>query len=175
MKRTILVLLLATCAAVRAERNIVAIHQPLSLLGTELEANPLESDEPIAADVLATPALVTSAYPEAIVAAVALPHRLYNAPDDFPQESNLLVLAGARLEGAWGEKRHRIMLDFSKATLDADLGLTLQQLCDLTVLSLRRSLAAGGPDGKPFDLIWLLPAGAECTTPPTLEVPAPAP
>jgi hypothetical protein len=167
--------LLTTCAAVRAERDIVPIHQPLSLLGTELEAEPLGTDEPLAADVLATPTLVSSAYPEAIVAAIALPHRLYNAPEDFPAESNLLVLSGAKLEAAWGEERHQITLDFSKVTLDEHLGITLQQLCDLTMLCLRRSLAAGGTDGKPFDLRWLLPPGADCTTPSMLELGAPAP
>jgi len=156
-----ILLLVASMPWLQAERDIVPIFQPLSLLGTELEAYPLGQDEGICADVMATPAIVSSAYPEAIVQAIALPHRFYHAPEGFPDESNLLVLAGARLEAAWGEERHSVTIDFSQASLEDRLGVTLDQLCRLTILCLSKSLRQGYSDGKLIDLQWKLPPNGE--------------
>lgn len=171
MKHIIPALLLLTSPmALRAERDIASVYQPLSLLGTELEANPLGADEPIAAGIFATPAVVSSAYPEAIVHAIGLPHRLYNAPEGFPEESNLLVLTGGKLEAGWGEERHKITIDFSKVSIEEHLGITLQQLCDLTLLCLSKSLQPGYSDGKTFALDWKLPPSAELKLPSTLKI-----
>lgn len=162
MKYTIaLLLFLASMPSLQAERDIVPIFQPLSLLGTELEAYPLGQEEGICADVMATPAIVSSAYPEAIVQAIALPHRFYQAPEGFPDESNLLVLTGARLVAAWGEERHSVTIDFSQVSLGEKLGVTLDQLCRLTVLCLSKSLRQGYSDGKPIDLHWKLPPNGQ--------------
>jgi hypothetical protein len=151
-------LFVASMLSSRAERDIVSIFQPLSLLGTELEAYPLGKNESVYADVLATSTIVSSAYPEAIVQAIALPHHFYNAPEGFPAESNLIILSGGHLDAAWGEARHSITIDFSKASVK-DLGVTLKQLCRLTLLCLSRSLQQKSSDGKPFTLNWKLPSG----------------
>ncbi len=171
MKPLLIALMLPTCAlSLHAERDIAPVYQPLSLLGTEMEANPLGAEEPIAADIFATPALVSSAYPEAIVHAIGLPHRFYNAPEGFPEESNLLVLTGGKLEAEWGEERHKITIDFSKVSIEEHLGITLQQLCDLTLLCLSKSLQQGYSDGKGFDLDWKLPPSAKLKLPTTLTI-----
>jgi hypothetical protein len=156
-----ILLLIASMPWLQAERDIVPIFQPLSLLGTELEAYPLGQEEGICADVMATPAIVSSAYPEAIVQAIGLPHRFYQAPEGFPAESNLLVLTGARLDAAWGEERHAVTIDFSQVSLGGNLGVTLDQLCRLTVLCLSKSLRQGYSDSKPIDLHWKLPQNGQ--------------
>lgn len=163
-------LLLALPMALRAERDIASIYQPLSLLGTELEAAPLGAEEPMAADIFATPTLVSSAYPEAIVHAIGLPYRFYNAPEGFPEESNLLVMTGGKLEAEWGEERHKITIDLSQVSIEEHLGITLRQLCDLTLLCLSRSLQQGFSDGKGFDLDWKLPPSAKLKLPSMLTL-----
>ena len=163
-------LLLTSALSLPAERDIAPIYQPLSLLGTELEANPLGAEEPMAADIFATPTLVSSASPEAIVHAIGLPHRFYNAPEGFPEESNLLVMTGGKLEAEWGEERHKITIDFSKVSIEEHLGITLQQLCDLTLLCLSKSLQQGYSDGKGFDLDWKLPPSEKLKLPSMLKL-----
>ncbi|MBE2180763.1 MAG: hypothetical protein IAE97_09855 [Chthoniobacterales bacterium] len=166
----IALLLLASALSSHAERDIAPVYQPLSLLGTELEANPLGAEEPMAADIFATPTLVSSAYPEAIVHAIGRPHRFYNAPEGFPEESNLLVMTGGKLEAEWGEERHKITIDFSKVSIEEHLGITLQQLCDLTLLCLSKSLQQGYSDGKAFTLDWKLPSSVKLKLPSTLTI-----
>ena len=163
-------LALSSTMSLHAERDIASIFQPLSLLGTELEAYPLGKDHPIYADILATPTIVSSAYPEAIVDAIALPHHFYNSPQGFPEESNLIVLTGGRLEASWGETKHSITIDFSKVSIQENFGITLKQLCDLTFLCLSKSLQEGYTDGKSFDLIWKLPSSVKLDLPSTLKL-----
>jgi len=143
-----------------AERSIVQVFQPTSLLGTECEDKPL-SDEPfIGGSIIARPVVVGSAFPEAYVAAIALPHHIAGAPENFPKESNLIVLVNAKIEAQWGEKEHVVVLDFSKATKQTDLGVSLLQVMKLTVKCLELTLKR--PDEKkPIRLIWKLPIGQE--------------
>jgi len=142
-----------------AERQIVEIYQPTSLLGTEGEDDPLHNGQSMPATILQRPVVVGGAFPESPVAAVALPHTIAGASQGFPKESNLIVLVGGKLHAEWGEKQHTIIADFSQAKASDDLGVTLLQVMQLTAECLQLTLK--GWEKTPIDIVWKTPEGSE--------------
>lgn len=156
---TISLLWLTLCGAC-AERQIVEILQPISLLGTDTEAEPLNDGQSMFAALVNRPTVIGGAFPEDPVAAMCLPHRIAGAPKGFPRESNLIVLVGAKLRAEWGEQAYIVHADFSKAKVEENLGVTLLQVMQLTAKCLEKNLGGKG-DERPIKIKWLLPAGME--------------
>jgi hypothetical protein len=142
---------------VHAERQIAEIFQPTSLLGTDTEDEPLKDGQSMAATILSRPILIGGAFPESPVQAMCLPHKIAGAPQGFPKERNLIVLVGAKLDAAWGEKSHTVTADFSRAKASDDLGVTLLQVMQLTAECLQRNLRSS--ESTPIMIHWKTPAG----------------
>jgi hypothetical protein len=160
MKRTLVVLVLACVAlqsSLHAERDLIVVYQPTSLLGTELDADPLGTGESLAATIVARTVIIGGAFPESPVHAISLPHRIAGAPENFPKESNLIVLVGADIHAEWGEKEDRIIADFSHAKAPENLGVTLIQVMKMSALCLQRTL--GDRHQKPIRITWMPPDG----------------
>jgi hypothetical protein len=142
--------------ALWAERGIEAVAQPLSLLGTEADGDPLGDGESIAAIIMTRPTVVGGAYPESVVHAMCLPHQIADAPENFPKESNLIVMVGANITAEWGEANHTVIADFSQASIDEDSGATLLQVMQITAICLQQNLESRS-DGKPIKILWKAP------------------
>jgi hypothetical protein len=140
-----------------AENSLMQVYQPTSLLGTEMDGDPLNTGEGIAATIVSRPVLVGGAFPESPVHAVSLPHRIAGAGKNFPDESNLIVLVGGQVYAEYGDKEHRIIADFSKAKIPENLGVTLIQVMKLTALCLNKTL--GTEHERPIKITWLAPQG----------------
>lgn len=151
------VLVLGLQCPLRAEKSLMQVHQPTSLLGTEMDGDPLGSGESIAATIVSRPVLVGGAFPESPVHAISLPHRIAGAGKNFPNESNLIVLVGGKVYAEYGDKEHRIIADFSKAKVPENLGVTLVQVMKITSLCLHKTL--GTEHEKPIKITWLAPEG----------------
>lgn len=141
-----------------AERGIAEIFQPTSLLGTESDDEPLKDGQIMAATIMSRPILIAGAFPESPVAAMCLPHKITGATEGFPEESNLIVLIGAKIEAEFGEKFHTVTADFSQAKASDDLGVTLLQVMQLTAVCLQRNLERSS---KPIKIQWKTPARQE--------------
>ena len=144
--------------SVHAERGIAEIFQPTSLLGTESDDEPLKDGQVMAATILSRPILVAGAFPESPVEAMCLPHKITGATAGFPEESNLIVLVGAKLDAEFGEKFHTVSADFSHARASDDLGVTLLQVMQLTAECLQRNLRGSS---MPIKIEWKTPARQE--------------
>ena len=142
-----------------AERQIVEIFQPTSLLGTDTEDEPLTKGQAMAARILRRPVLIGGAFPESPVDAMCLPHRIAGADDGFPNESNLIVLVGAKIHAEWGEKVHTVIADFTDAKASEELGVSLLQVMQLTAECLKRNLR--GEATTPIRIQWKAPKWQE--------------
>lgn len=138
-----------------AENALMQIHQPTSLLGTEMGGDPLGTGKSIAATIVSRPILVGGAYPESPVDAISLPHRIAGAGKGFPDESNLIVLVGGKVHAEHGEKEHHIIADFSKATTPENLGVTVIEVMQMTALCIRKTL--GSDLDKSIKITWIAP------------------
>lgn len=83
--------------SLQAENSLIQVYHPTSLLGTELDGNPLGTGASIAATNVSRPVLVGGAFPESPVHAISLPRRIAGAGYGLPEESNLIVLVGGRI------------------------------------------------------------------------------
>jgi len=144
-------------ATLNAERSLIEAFQPTSLLGTELDDDPLGTGEHIAATIVSRPVIIGGAFPESPVQAISLPHKIAGAPQGFPEESNLIVIVGGRVHAEWGQAEHRIIADFSKAKAPENLGVTIIQVMKLTAICLQKTL--GTQHETPIKITWLAPDG----------------
>jgi hypothetical protein len=144
--------------SVHAESGIAEIFQPTSLLGTESDDEPLKDGQIMAATILSRPILVAGAFPESPVAAMCLPHKITGATAGFPEESNLIVLVGAKIDAEFGEKFHTVTADFSHARASDDLGVTLLQVMQLSAECLQRNLQRSS---MPIKIQWKTPPRQE--------------
>ncbi len=140
-----------------AERSLIEVYQPTSLLGTEMDGDPLGTGESLCAVIVSRPVLIGGAFPEDPVYAISLPHHIVGAPDGFPKESNLIVLVGADIHAEYGDKEHRIIADFSKAKVPENFGVTLIQVMKISALCLQKTL--GDQNEKTIRITWLAPEG----------------
>ena len=156
--------------AVHAENSLMQVYQPTSLLGTELDGDPLDTGESMSATIVSRPVLVGGAFPESPVHAISLPHRIAGAGESFPEESNLIVLVGGRIHAEHGDKEHRIIADFSTAKVPENFGVTLIQVMKITALCLQKTL--GMEHEKPIKITWIAPEGtslADAKLPPEIK------
>ncbi len=173
MNRNFLITVLASIAfttLVHAERSLIEVYQPTSLLGTELDSDPLGTGESLAATIVVRTVIIGGAYPESPVHAISLPHKIAGAPEGFPEESNLIVMVGADIHAEWGKTEDLIIADFSKAKVPENLGVSLIQVMKMTALCLQKTL--GTQHEKPIKITWLAPADvslADAGLPPEIK------
>lgn len=161
MKRTLLLMsitLSVLLISTHAENMLMQVYQPTSLLGTELDADPLESGANITATIVSRPILVGGAFLECPVAAISLPHKIAGSGDNFPNESNLIVLVKGRVYAEYGQTEHKIVADFSQSTIPENLGVTLVQVMQITAICLKKTL--GNQHTTPIFISWVAPKGS---------------
>jgi hypothetical protein len=164
------IVILGLRGSLLAENSLMQVYQPTSLLGTELDGDPLDTVESICATIVSRPVLIGGAFPESPVHAISLPHRIAGAGKSFPDESNLIVLVGGRVYAEHGDKEHRITADFSKAKVPENLGVTLVQVMKMTAICLHKTL--GTEHERPIKITWLVPEGmslADAKLPPEIK------
>ncbi|YCM42815.1 hypothetical protein V2O64_16020 [Verrucomicrobiaceae bacterium 227] len=130
----------------------------------------LGTGESIVATIVSRPVLIGGAFPESLVHAASLPHRIACAGESFPKESNLIVLVGGRIHAEYGDKEHRIIVDFSEAKVPENLGVTLVQVMEITALCLHKTL--GTQREKPIKITSIAPEGmslADTKLPPEIK------
>ena len=122
----------------RGERELGTVCQPLSLMGTELDASPLHDEPPMGAALVSRPYMFRSGIFEEVVAAITAPHHIAGADKDLPKESNLLVLMKASVKG----DKKGITIDFSKVEKKnlERYGVSLHQLAKLTLHCIIKNL-----------------------------------
>ena len=143
--------------SLHVENSLMQVYQPTSLLGTELDGDPLDIGESVCAIIVSRPVLIGGAFPESPVHAISLPHRIAGTDKNFPEESNLIVLVGGRVHAEHGYKEHRITADFSKAKVPENFGVTLVQVMKIKALCLLKTL--GTEHERPIKITWIAPEG----------------
>ncbi len=121
--------------------EVVNLHQPLSLHGTDGVGDTLGQDDPVQAAVMPRPYAVTGAMPEDLVKAVAAPHRIATNGDGYKvEDANLLNLCRVALGAEMKGSRLLVRLDVSKFTLQEDMDLTARQVLTLSIIAIERTL-----------------------------------
>ena len=148
-----------------AERGIGTAWQPMSLLGTEMMAEPLPGGDEMAVLIVSRPHMFQAGIFEEIVASVATPHHLAGADAGFPKESNLAVLLKASISGEESEKASRVKIDLSKTTakLLETHELSLEQFAKLLVACISKTIRANHhvDEQATFPIDWELPKSEE--------------
>jgi len=126
--------------------SLVEVFQPTSRFGTE-KADPV---------IVSRPVIVGNGHLGA-VNAISLPHHIAGAPEEFPKESNLIVLVGATVYVALSKDEHFIVADFSKAKNPKNSEVTVLQVMKMTALCLQKTL--GNYQGEAISIRWAAPKG----------------
>ena len=140
--RTIASLLLALATGCFATTiNVVPIHEPLSLHGTDVDGDLADDGEALRAVVMARPMALSGAFPEALVEAIRSPHLIpSNNPNYKVTEANLLVLCGIGVVAELTEEQLMVRLDVSEMEIPEAVVLTARQVLRLAVIAVRRTL-----------------------------------
>lgn len=122
--------------------NMVPIYQPLSRHGTD--GNEISDiGETLQATVMATPMVLTGAFPETLAEAMNQPHKIpTNNPNYKVEEANLLVLCGVKISAqiSEGGAELKVEIDVSKMEIPAGIDLTQRQVLKLAIVALRKTL-----------------------------------
>ena len=127
-----------TCLAGAITHEVHPIYQPLSLHGTDVGED--FKGVPIQAKVASFPSVIVGAMPEALVAAIAAPHRLPGPESYTIPEVNLLILCGIKLECAVGGKGVVCSFDLKDLKIPEEVELPVRTVLELGIKSLRETL-----------------------------------
>ncbi|MDP0490753.1 MAG: hypothetical protein Q7Q71_06870 [Verrucomicrobiota bacterium JB023] len=149
--------LLSTLLSVQGvTKEFVRVYQPLSMHETDSSNDLAQEGTLLQAEVFSRPMVLSGAFPEDLVKAVATPCQPpSNNPDYTVQEVNLVVLCGLSFELARDEEKLSIWIDLKEYKKPEEVDVSLSKVCEMTVESIRRTLRsyyrAGGAE-----------AGIEC-------------
>ena len=124
--------------------SLVTVFEPVTLHGTDVddvdEAG-AEDGAGVQATVIGRSMVLSGAFPEVLVEAIAMPHQLpSNDPGYDVDEANLLVLCQIGIAAEMVEGELRVELDVAKLDVPAKLGLTAEQAVKLAVVAIRKTL-----------------------------------
>ncbi|MDA7877234.1 hypothetical protein N9A89_04125 [Akkermansiaceae bacterium] len=136
--KALLVLLASACFVGAIVHEAHQIHQPISLHGTDVSED--FKGEPVQAKVTSFLTVTVGAMPEALVAAVASPHKLSGPKSYTVPEANLLVLCGIRLDAEMGEKGLTCTFDLKDLKVPDEIDLPIRTILELSMKSLRNTL-----------------------------------
>ena len=121
--------------------EVVRLYQPLSLHGTDGAGEHQEVNELLQASVMAAPYALSGAFPEDLVKAVAMPHRIpTNSPGYEVKEANLVILSKLGLEVSLEEGELLVVLDVSDLTIPEEIDLTSRQILKMTISAILKTL-----------------------------------
>jgi len=123
--------------------EVIQLFQPLSLHGTDGAGRFDDTEEALQAEVLPRPYVSSGALPEDLVDAIGLSHRMpTNSVSYEVEEANLLILCGVKLSAEIVDKKLVATMDISQLKIPDEIDLTGRQILKLTIISIRKTLAA---------------------------------
>lgn len=122
--------------------DVVVIHQPLSLHGSDVDDEVDDTGESLQAGILSRPMALTGAFPEVLVEAIAMPHQLpTNNPNYAIKEVNLVVLCGLKLSAEIDETGVlQVEINIANLQIPEDVDLTARQVLKLVIGSIRKTV-----------------------------------
>ena len=121
--------------------EVIRLYQPLSLHGTDGAGEHEEVDELLQASVIAAPYALSGAFPEDLVRAVALPHRIPTNSEGYQvEEANLVVISKLDLEASLEDGRLMITIDVKNLTIPEEVDLTSRQIMKMTISAVSKTL-----------------------------------
>jgi len=122
--------------------EVIRLYQPLSLHGTDGSGEHQEVDELLQASVMASPYALSGAFPEDLVKAVGLPHRIptNNAGGYEVKESNLVQISKLEIDATLDEGKLKITIDVTELTIPEEVDLTSRQILKMTISSITKTL-----------------------------------
>lgn len=123
--------------------DVVSIHQPLSLHGSDVDDEVDDTGESLQAAIHSRPMAMTGAFPEVLVEAIAMPHQLpTNNPNYAIKEVNLLVLCGLKVSAEMDDSGElQVEINVANFAIPEDVDLTARQVLKLVSGSVRKTLA----------------------------------
>lgn len=161
--KTTLIALLLTTRIFASTISVVSIHEPISLHGTDVDGMIADTGEALQATVIARPMALTGAFPEVLVDAIRMPHRLpTNNPNYTVEEANLLVLCNVDIGAELTDDGLLVKLDVSALSIPQEVDITSRQLLKLTLVALRRTLEEyHRPQTEPLKVIVAITGTSE--------------
>ena len=153
MKVFLLSLLFMGCVSA-VTKEVVRVFQPVSYHGTDSVIEYGVKGDLIQAIVLDRALVLSGAFPEDLVKAVAMPFRLQSNNENYKvEEVNLMVLCGLDLEVTLGEGEVDVSINCSKFEIPEAIELTERQILTMTIEAIRRTLRVYYQEGasKPFE------------------------
>lgn len=122
-------------------KEVVRVFQPVSYHETDSATEYGVKGKLVQAAVADRLVVLSGAFPEDLVKAVAMPHRLAsNNPTYEVEEVNLLLLCGLALEVNRSEEAIEVLVDCSGLKIPEVIELTAKQVLTMTIESIRRTL-----------------------------------
>lgn len=145
MKRVVFFIAAMWCQSlgvlVATTLTVMAIHEPLSLHGTDGDDVISDIGEALQASVMPRPMALTGGFPEALVEAIRSPHLLpTNHPYYKVQEVNLLVLCKVGIAAEKTENGLLVKLDVAEMQIPPAVDLTKRQVLKLAIVAVRRTI-----------------------------------
>lgn len=143
--------------------SVVAIHEPISLHGTDVDGMIADTGEALQATVITRPMALTGAFPEVLVESIRTPHKLpTNNPNYKVEEANLLVLCNVDIGAEVTDEGLSVKLDVSQLSIPVEVDLTSRQLLKLSLIALRRTLEEyHRPQAEPLHVIVAITGTSE--------------
>ena len=140
--KTLVVWLACLCVSHATVIDVVSIYQPLSLHGSDVDDEVDDMGESLQAAILSRPMALTGAFPEVLVEAIAMPHRLpTNNPNYVIPEVNLVVLSGLKISAELKDKTELFVeINIANLLIPDDIDLTARQVLKLVSASIRKTL-----------------------------------
>lgn len=140
MLKTFSVLLSLSIALFAITPEAVKVYRPISLYGTASAEE--HSGELIQAKVESFFTVITGAMPEDLMRSIKAPTSLPRIGEGYvEEEANLILLTSLGFQIIVKEENHyTISLDTSKIQFPEGIEITLEQLLELTISSIRRTL-----------------------------------
>lgn len=140
VKPLLLILVLAS-RMLATTISVVAIHEPLSMHGTDVDGGITETGEALQATVGSRSMALTGAFPEVLVEAIRTPHKLpTNNPNYQIEEVNLLVLCDIGIRAELKDDGLHVELNVSRLSIPEEVDLTARQVLRLAQVAIRRTL-----------------------------------
>jgi hypothetical protein len=141
--KVLLYLLSSMMIACATVIDVVSIHQPLSLHGSDVDDAVDDTGESLQAAILSRPMAMTGAFPEVLVEAIAMPHQLpTNNPNYAIKEVNLVVLCGLKVSAELDDTGElQVEVNIANFVIPEDIDLTARQVLKLVCGSIRKTLA----------------------------------
>ena len=135
------ILFLSVASSCATTTTVYQVWQPLSLLGTDVESVPNVASVVPRAVSMPRPVVVSGAIPEGVVAAIAVEHPMAAVGWHTELSAvNLLNVAKVDLMALLDGNTLTVQFDLSEAGVPKKYGVTLEQVLDLGIDSLRKTL-----------------------------------